>query len=308
VSWRERPEAGSLWGIRFMEFVALTFGRRVVGWFLYPVVLYFTLIRGYERAASRKYLERVHQRPVSWFEVYRHFLCFGQVTVDRVFLMSDRRNDIRMRFFGTKPLVDLVQQNRGGVFLAAHFGSFEAARMIAVEHPQVEMRIVLDDKVNPNFMRRMAEIDPGFVESIIDPHQSAASLGLEVAAAMREQQWVGFLADRVFGTERVLKGRLLGAEVSLPAGPFTVAAAFKAPVVALFPVLTDDGYDVYCEVLTGSLESSRKTRDEDLAAFAQQYLDCLESYVRKTPNNWFNFYDYFGDHIDDKQTNELSDG
>ena len=293
VGWRKRPEAGSMWAIRFMELFAITFGRAAVFVLLYPVVLYFALVRADERRASQDFLARVYRRKPKWHEIFAQFMTFARVTTDRVFIMSGRTSNIRIRYFGTEPLVDLVQDAQGGVFLAAHFGSFEAARMVAVEHPQVQMRIVVDDEINPNFMRRMAEIDPEFILSIISPHQSAASLGVEIAAAMRESQWVGFLADRVFDSDRVIEVDFLDGKARLPAGPFMVAAAFKAPVIAIFPIFVDGGYDVHCEVLTTGLKTSRKDRQQDIQLFAQRYMDCLEKYVKRAPDNWFNFYDYF---------------
>ena len=293
VGWRKRPEAGSMWAIRFMEIFAITFGRAAVFVLLYPVVLYFALVRADERRASQDFLARVYRRKPKWHEIFAQFMTFARVTTDRVFIMSGRTSNIRIRYFGTEPLVDLVQDAKGGVFLAAHFGSFEAARMVAVEHPQVQMRIVVDDEINPNFMRRMAEIDPEFILSIISPHQSAASLGVEIAAAMRESQWVGFLADRVFDSDRVIEVDFLDGKARLPAGPFMVAAAFKAPVIAIFPIFVDGGYDVHCEVLTTGLKISRKDRQQDIQLFAQRYMDCLEKYVKRAPDNWLNFYDYF---------------
>ena len=293
MGWRKRPEAGSMWAIRFMELFAITFGRAAVFVLLYPVVLYFALVRADERRASQDFLARVYRRKPKWHEIFAQFMTFARVTTDRVFIMSGRTSNIRIRYFGTEPLVDLVQDAKGGVFLAAHFGSFEAARMVAVEHPQVQMRIVVDDEINPNFMRRMAEIDPEFILSIISPHQSAASLGVEIAAAMRESQWVGFLADRVFDSDRVIEVDFLDGKARLPAGPFMVAAAFKAPVIAIFPIFVDGGYDVHCEVLTTGLKTSRKDRQQDIQLFAQRYMDCLEKYVKRAPDNWFNFYDYF---------------
>ena len=270
VGWRKRPEAGSMWAIRFMEIFAITFGRAAVFVLLYPVVLYFALVRADERRASQDFLARVYRRKPKWHEIFAQFMTFARVTTDRVFIMSGRTSNIRIRYFGTEPLVDLVQDAKGGVFLAAHFGSFEAARMVAVEHPQVQMRIVVDDEINPNFMRRMAEIDPEFILSIISPHQSAASLGVEIAAAMRESQWVGFLADRVFDSDRVIEVDFLDGKARLPAGPFMVAAAFKAPVIAIFPIFVDGGYDVHCEVLTTGLKTSRKDRQQDIQLFAQR--------------------------------------
>ena len=152
MTWRDRPEAGSPIALRLMEWLAITLGRRLVGYLLYPVIFYFYVVRGYERRASRKFLERVYQRPVTELEVYSHLLTFGRVTVDRIFLMSGQADRIPMRFFNSAPLAELVRQGHSGVFLAAHFGSFEAARLIAVEHPQVSMRIVVDSKGDPRIV------------------------------------------------------------------------------------------------------------------------------------------------------------
>ena len=156
----------------------------------------------------------------------------------------------------------------------------------------------MDAKITPNFTKVMQEFDPAFLESVIDPHQSAASLGVEIANVLENKQWVGFLADRRFAGERTLRGNFLGGEVCLPAGPFVVAATFKIPVVAIFPVLVEGKYHVYCEVLTNKAVSSRKTRDADLQALAQLYLDTLERHVRNAPDNWFNFYDFWNEDLE----------
>ncbi len=293
MAWRERPEAGAMWSLRLVEWLAQVFGRRFVFAVMHPVAWYFYCVRRDERAAIEGFLKHALRREPQRREVFANFLAFAKVTVDRVFIMAGKDSKIRIRYFGTEPLVRMVDAAKGGVFLAAHFGSFESARMIAAEHPQVRMRIVVDSEVNPNFMARMAEIDPEFARSIIDPHQTPAALGVEIAAALRDSQWVGFLADRVFEGERLLRCELFEQPVVLPAGPFTVAAAFKAPVIGIFPVFTDNGYDVYFELLTTGLATSRESREQDLAAFAQRYLECLEKYARQYPDNWFNFYDYF---------------
>jgi len=291
--WRARPEAGSAFGIRFLELVGRLFGRRVLWWLLYPTALYFFLVRGAERRASTDYLKRVNGRKVSWTEGVRHFLCFARVTADRFLLMAGLGSNIDVRFHGVDEMHELVERGRGGLFLAAHFGSFEAARMIGHTHPDVNIRIVLDDQVNNNMMRRLAEANPAFSSSIISPHQSAASLGVEIAAAMHEGDWVGFLADRQFGGERTLRGELLGSIVEIPAGAFMVAAAFRAPVIAVFPVLRGRRYDVYFEVLSEGFNAPRADREAALSSMAARYLQRLEHHMRSAPYNWFNFYDFW---------------
>ncbi len=76
VGWRKRPEAGSVWAIRFMELFAITFGRAAVFMLLYPVVLYFVLVRANERRASQGFLARVYRRKPKLHEVFGQFMTF----------------------------------------------------------------------------------------------------------------------------------------------------------------------------------------------------------------------------------------
>jgi predicted LPLAT superfamily acyltransferase len=60
--------------------------------------------RGPERAASRQYLARVLGRRATVFDVYRHFLWFSTVTLDRLYLMADRFARFDVRTFGLDEL------------------------------------------------------------------------------------------------------------------------------------------------------------------------------------------------------------
>ena len=59
AEWRHIPEAGTVLGIRLLVLLARMFGRRIAGWFLYLVALYYAIVRGLVRRASRDYLCRV---------------------------------------------------------------------------------------------------------------------------------------------------------------------------------------------------------------------------------------------------------
>jgi len=293
MSWRERPEVGSVLAIQMAEKVGLLLGRRGLWLLLYPVVLYFLLTRRGERVASRKYLERVLTEKVRWWHIYRHFLSFARVTADRFLFLSGRGGDIQVDFTGVSAMHELVDRKKGGLFLAAHFGSFEAARMVGRMRPDIKIRIVMDDQVNQNFMRRMGKADPDFAKMIISPHQSAPSLGVEIAQTMAVGDWVGFLGDRRFSGDRTLQVVFLGEVVSIPAGVFMVAAAFKAPIVAVFPMLKGRRYGVAFETLSSGFDVNRSERAAAMQQLAQAYMDRLESYVRDEPYNWFNFYDFW---------------
>jgi len=293
MSWRDRPEAGTMLGIRFLEWAAYKVGRKFLWFLLYPTALYFLIVRTNERRSSKAFLLRVLQRRVTLRHTYLHFLTFARVTADRLYFMQGNSEGIVVRYRGLAELRKIVGNVNGGIFLAAHFGSFEAARLLGSRFPQVDMRVVFDTKTNPNIMQTMSRLNPDFAKSIIDPNNGEVSLGLEIAETLKSGLWVGLLADRIFGSERTISGMFLGDEVEIPAGPFIIAAMLSVPLVAIFPVLEGDEYEVVCEVLGVQSKLKRGERDQQLANMAQAYLDRLEIYVRKSPYNWFNFYDYW---------------
>jgi predicted LPLAT superfamily acyltransferase len=96
--WQTRPEAGGRVGKWLMRMLAFGAGRPICRFIIFFVALYFMIRRGPERAASRVYLQRVLGRRATLLDVYRHFLSFSTVTMDRLYLMADHfaRFDVRI--------------------------------------------------------------------------------------------------------------------------------------------------------------------------------------------------------------------
>jgi predicted LPLAT superfamily acyltransferase len=293
VGWRDRPEAGTVLGIRFMMALARLLGRRLLHATLYPITGYFYLVRRHERRCSRDFLTRVLGRPVRRRDVFRHFLSFARATADRVYFLDEQHPPIAVTFHGAEALQALVDEAAPGVFLAAHMGSFEAARVLGPALGGVDLHIVLDRQVNPRIMRALEAVNPAFAELIIDSEQGAAKLGLAIAAALERGHWVGFLADRHRPQDRTVECRFLGGRAEFPVGPFVIASTFKAPVVGIFPRCVAGGYEIHCEILSRRMDIPRAGRQAELAAWAQAYADRLAHHARAAPFSWFNFFDFW---------------
>lgn len=294
-SWQARPEAGSSSGIRFLMWLARKVGRAPLRGALYPVALYFMAVRGPERRASKSYLQRALKRPASWLDVYKHFVCFAQVAADRFFFFAGRGADIPIRFVGGHAAQRIVEAGNAGIFLAAHLGSFEAARVIGPELGGIDLRIVLDKKFSGRFLQLMAEVNPELAQQIIDSEQGAVELGLAIKNAIDNNSWVGFLADRFRTGDRSLALEFLGTKAHFPVGPYIIANTLKAPVICTFCRLKGNGYEVHCEVLSPRVDLPRGNRNEALEALALTYAQRLEHHVQASPYSWFNFYDFWAD-------------
>lgn len=295
AAWRQRPEAGTLLGMRFLLWLARVLGRRLLHVCLYPVAGYFCLVRREERACSRDFLSRVLDRPVRYRDLFRHFLAFSRVTADRAFLLMDERPRVPVRFCGADAVQALVEEHRCGIFVAAHMGSFEAARVIGPEIGGVELHIVLDRQVNARVIEVLESLNPEFAGRIIDSSQGAVELGLTIGDRLARGNWVGILGDRHRPTDRTVVCDFLGGRARFPVGPFVIASVFKAPVVGIFPRCVDDGYEIHCEVISRRLDVPRRGRDAELARWVQLYADRLAHHARQSPFSWFNFFDFWAE-------------
>ncbi len=165
--------------------------------------------------------------------------------------------------------------------------------MVGPQLGGIDLRIVLDQQQGGRFVDMMARINPEMVSRIIDSEQGSVALGLTIAQALKNQEWVGFLADRFRPGDRTTECRFLGEPARFPLGPYLIANTFNAPVICAFCRLTEDGYEVHCEVLSEAVKVPRQNRTEALNALAGRYVERLEHHVRATPYAWFNFFDFW---------------
>ena len=291
--WQSRPEAGTSGGLRFLFWVARTLGRKPLHWMLLPVACYFFAVRSPERRASRSYLNRVLGRRATWLDVVRHFHTFAKVSADRFYFLVGRDTDIPVRFVLDDRMLDVLARKEVGIFLAAHLGSFEAARVLGPEHGKIDLHIVLDMGINERFMSMMRQADPAAYAMVIDSEQGAVALGLAISDALKKGSWVGFLADRHRPGDRVTQAEFFGTQADFPTGPYLIANTFKAPIICAFCRVLPDAYEVHCEVLAERVDLPRKERQEGTAQLVQRYAERLQHHVQASPYGWFNFFDFW---------------
>ena len=133
--WHERPEGGSRSAIRLACTLGLNLGRPFVRALLYPATLYFALRRAPERRAARAFLDRVLGRRASTREVLRYLLTYGQVMLDRIFLLAESMQRFDISSHGLDVLERQMAQGRGVLLLGAHVGSFDVLRVLGEKRP-----------------------------------------------------------------------------------------------------------------------------------------------------------------------------
>lgn len=291
--WVDKPERSNTLAIRFIVWVALTLGRRVARFFLFPISLYFFLFAGEARAASRKYLRKVLGREPRASDGFRHVHAFASTILDRVFLLNGRFDKFNVHTHVDAAAQAMIASQQGCILLGAHLGSFEITRAFADEVKARTVNVVMYEE---NARKLNA------VLKAINPEQSQQIIGLgkvdsmlRVQQALQRGEFIGILADR--GLEHDGAGvalDFLGEPAKFPSGPLRMAYMLKSPVLFMAGVYRGGNrYDLYFEGLVDMGNPQGAPRGELICRAQQRYVERIEHFCRDAPYNWFNFYDFW---------------
>jgi len=307
--WTTHRERGHPAILRLFTWIALSLGRPIARLLLYPIVCYFVIAGGEARAASRDYLKRALGREARLIDGFRHVFCFASTILDRLYLLNDRHHLFRIEVFGSEVIRHAMghpdRKTRGAFVIGAHLGSFEAVRAGGRDEKDLRVSMVMYEDNALYLNNVFAAINPKLTEAII-PLGRIDSM-LRVKRALDDGGLVGMLADRTLaeevGTPAVREMTLLGGTVSIPTGPFRMAAMLRRPVVFIVGLYRGGNrYEIRYESLFDFADIVDSGVDRATAVNAaidaamRNYVARLEHYCRDAPFNWFNFYDYWNDH------------
>ncbi len=293
--WKQRPEGGGRFALWIIRSIARYGGRALGRACLYPITLYFLLVRGPERRASRAYLTRVLPAPPALPQVARHIHTFAATILDRVFMLSGQMQRFDIEVQGIDRLHAALDRGRGVLLFGSHLGSFDALRALSRARPDVKVRVLLDKAHNPAITQLLDALNPEIAAGVIDAGQDGPSIVMGIKQATDDGALVALLVDRARPGEPALSVPLLGDEAAFPTAPWLIAAALKVPVVLAFGLYRGGNrydliFETYCEA---GIDIPRRDRVPALRALIRGYAARLEHHARSAPYNWFNFYDFW---------------
>jgi predicted LPLAT superfamily acyltransferase len=295
--WSQRREGGGRLAVKLYIAVGRYLGRGCARALLYPSTLYFCLRRAPERRASRAFLRRAFGRPATFFAVLRHLHRYAETTLDRMFLLSGALHRFDVRVHGLDQLEAQIAHGRGVLLLGAHIGSFEVLRSLAIERPDIAVRVVMDRQQTPQMTELLHALNPAVADAVIDAGQDGAAIAMAIHAAARQGALIGMLADRSRPREATCEADFFGAPAPFPVAPYLIASMLELPTVMCVGLYRGGNrYELYFETFAESIKIARRERAALLAKWTQHYAARLEHYTRLDPYNWFNFYDFWHRH------------
>ncbi|HUS25400.1 MAG TPA: lipid A biosynthesis acyltransferase [Candidatus Binatia bacterium] len=291
--WEQQQERATRFWSRLLFWIALRLGRGVARLVLLPTVLYFWLTSPGVRASSRDYLRRVLPRAPGVGDELRHLYTFAMVSVDRIFILAGRAARLRVSEQRPPEVARVADSGRGCLLFTSHLGGYESMRLTGT-HLHLPLKILMDRAHGARLHSMFDALNLSMAQLAIDSDQGGPALVLEIKQALDAGHMVCINADRFRGGEKTVEVDFLGGRARLPASPWLLAQALRAPLLIGFGLYRGGGrYDNHFELFAPRVEIPRDRRDAALRDCVQRYADRLAHHARSAPYNWFNFYGYW---------------
>jgi predicted LPLAT superfamily acyltransferase len=181
---------------------------------------------------------------------------------------------------------EAMQARGGAILLTAHMGSYDLGAQIFSQTTQQRIVMVRAPEVDPQTRAFEDEHKPSALH--IEFSAQSSELALDLLHAVTSGAIVAIQGDRVTPGITGLPATLFGKSTQVPAGPFALALAARAPIYPVFVVRR--GRRRYRLVTFEPIEVVRGAdRDAAFAAAVAKWTATIESLIGETWYQWFAF-------------------
>jgi predicted LPLAT superfamily acyltransferase len=220
--------------------------------------------------------------------VYRNYYVFGQTLIDKIVVMAGIPNKFTFQFEGEHHLRQLVAAGKGGILLSAHLGNWEVAGHL-FKRLETRINIVMFDGEHERIKKYLSGITGERNVNVIVIKDDLSHI-YAINDALSNNELVCMHADRFMEGNKTVQARFLGEDALFPAGPFLLAATFKVPVSLVFAFKeTSTHYHLYAT----PPRAYHGRRQQGVQEAVNEFVEVLDEMVRKYPEQWFNYYDFW---------------
>lgn len=290
--WKGKTRGG-LFGYRFFLFLIKVFGIRAAYIFLGFVVIYFIPFAPKATRANWRYARNILHynwlRSVSF--LFLSYYRFGQTLIDKCAIGSGQTEDYDFHFDHTlSELLEILDSDTGAILIGAHVGNWEIGAPFFGEYGE-KMHVVLFDAEYQKIKDLLAKQIRGVNYNVIPVNEDDLTHVFKIKEVLNNREYVCFQGDRFVEGSKTIRMEFMGKEAEFPAGPYILATHLQVPVVFYFAIRQKGMRYFFNFVPAKPVEKDKKSKPE--IVLLKQYVTTLESIVRKYPEQWFNYYDFW---------------
>lgn len=272
-------------GTPWMQKALILLYRILPLWLLYGVMAFvipfYILFDGKGRRSSWRFFRKRmgYGRLKNALHVYLNMFNMGMVVLDRFAAYAGKKFKVEREDSGIYQVY--CSGKDGFVILSSHIGNYEMAGYSLLSPKRMNVLVYAGETAT--VMANRERMFEGCNISMVPLKEDMSHLYI-LNNALADGEVASLPADRIFGSSKAVRCSFLGAQASFPAGPFTLARSREASALAAFCIKTGlRNYKVIMQPVTG----------DSVQSMAQAFATVVESVVRKWPDQWYNFYDFW---------------
>ena len=290
--WKGKSRGGSF-GYLFFILLVKGIGIKAAYAFLCLVVTYFIPFAPKATRATWRYARNILGYGL-WQSVgllFRNYYSLGQTLIDKVAIGAGMTKSYRFDFDdGYTDFLDILNSNRGVIMIGAHVGNWEIGAPFFDDYGK-KMNIVMFDAEYQKIKEVLEKNTDGRNYKVIPVNEDSLTHVFKIKDALDKQEYVCFQGDRFVDGSQVLRTSFMGKEADFPAGVYLLASRLHVPVVFYFAVREKGMRYKFNFIPAGPVERGKGNRPEQ--KLLGQYASALETIVKRYPEQWFNYYDFW---------------
>lgn len=287
ASW-EGKTRGGVAGYRAFIFLLRHAGIRFAYFILIWVAFYFVFFAPKASKASYFYFRKIwnYSIPRSLFLVYKSYYKFGQTLLDKIALLAGVKTNFTFHHEGGEHLGNLAKANTGALLISGHVGNWEIAGHL-MKRFDVPVNVVMYDAEFERIKSLLQHVMTKKKYQTIVIKDDFSHL-IQLHKAFKNNEFICLHGDRFVkaNANKVRSIPFLGKAAKFPNGPFELAARFKVPYAFVFTAKASNTH-YHFFATTGSGEKN------NAETIQKEYVQALEKFLQKYPEQWFNYYDFW---------------
>jgi len=281
----QTKQRGSGWSIKLVFNLYKLFGYKFIYYLMYPVTFFYFIFATNVKEALRIYYKQIGLEFNNWV-YYEHLRVFAITMVDRFITKADPSS---YTFIYDDPDRPLEIFEHATILVLSHFGGWAASSNSS--RTKNRMNIVMKEALKGDI--KEIEESLGYKETIkvIDINTGPIAVSIAIANALMNDEVVATMGDRASNPKANIAVEFFGKEAYFNKNPFQIAYKMRKPLVIYFVILTGmQKYKIeFYEVDIDYEEDENKAIRDAVEFYVKKY----EEVLRKYPNQWLNFYDFW---------------
>ena len=278
-------QRGNGWSIKLALNLYKIFGYKFIYYLLYPITFVYTILSTNLKSPLKNYYKH-HNIKLTYKIFFNHLRFFAIALVDRFITRIDSKN-YKFEFEDIDRQLEIF--SKATILVLSHFGGWAAASNSSQSKNQ--MNVVMKEVINSNIKEIENSLEIKTTLNVIDLNKGQIATSIQIANALMRDEVVAIMGDRSFNDDGNISYMFLGEEAYFNKNPFKIAYKTDKPLVAYFIIFV--GIQKYkVELIEINLD---KTISEEEAIYKAigEYVLKYEDVVKRYPNQWLNFYNFW---------------